>query len=227
MAVVLALGIVLALLAYPAKTAVADEDNGGGAELFGSPHLRDFDDARMSWIRRCSQAAVAEFAVGWALDSGAESEEVFHCLLANADLVGPQRASDAETSARYHPPFVNGWSLRGDPARLPEALIRTATKVLIVAGGEGIEGLLHLADDRFLVSVGYATYIGIYLLSVESHRVVYLTDGFAVAIEDPAVPTFRVSGSSSYFKGAAASGSTPSSPTRARSLICSPPKAAA
>ena len=52
--------------------------------------------------------------------------------------------------------------------------------------------------------MGFATHTRIYKLSAESHRAVYLTNGHPIEVEDPDIPTFRVSGRKSYFnKGGA------------------------
>ena len=198
--------LLAAILALAALAAVADEDRAVAVELFGSPYLRDFDDLRMIWIRQCSHAAVSDTDVGWVVDSGIESETVFLCLLAKTDRMELQQISNTDVSAVYLPPFNNGYPLRGPSSwKQPEAMIRTTTKVLIVSGGDtGIEGLLHVADDLFLVSVGFATHIKIYKLSAENHKAVYLTDGYTIDVEDPDIPTFRVGGRKSYFnKGGA------------------------
>ena len=168
---------VIAVLALAAQTAVADEGGTFAEELFGSPHLRDFDDLRMIWIRQCSYAAVSETDVGWVVDSGTESETVFLCLLAKADPMELQQISDTDVSALYLPPFNNGFSLRGRSWKQPEAIIRTATKVASASWkGGGWKGAAYIINTDGETEWTTKLYIGSFNRVRYKVRAVYADD---------------------------------------------------
>ena len=119
------------------------------------------------------------------------------CFLSDVELVTRVERRDAISSGAgtpvhhqamvYRPPYDNGFTLRGRPVKIPEAIVVSDTAVTIVpsSGDSGVEDLQHVSGHDYLIQIGMATHSRVYVINSESGEADYLTNGFSVIIEDP------------------------------------------
>lgn len=138
------------------------------------------------------------------------------CFLSDVELVTRVKRRDAingdddgsvhHRAMVYLPSHNNGITMRGEPVKIPEAIMVSDTTVTIVpsSGDYGVEDMQHVSGQGFLIQIGMVTHSRIYVVDTDSGESDYLTNGSSVMIEDPDAPKFRVNGYKSYFKGGGA-----------------------
>ena len=87
----------------------------------------------------------------------------------------------------YLPPFPNSHSPRNaSPVRVPEALIRTGERILIVSGARGdlgIECVKPVSEHSFVAQLGYLTHSTVFHVIPDNMESVYVTNGHVAEIQ--------------------------------------------
>ena len=166
------------------------------------------------WIESCTDLPVLvvdQDLVLYSIDVEDGREPIARCLLSKADRVERQSSSDAGVVTMYLPPFANHNDLRdGSPLRVPEALIRTEARILIISGtyGDfGLEYVQHVSENSLVAQIGWGmTHTRVYHVIANKPESVYVTNGHIVDVWDRKSGCFLivVEDHKSYFSGGGA-----------------------
>ena len=142
------------------------------------------------WIESCTDLPVLvvdQDLILYYIDVERGHEEIIQCLLSKVSRVMEACGADGGTNAMYLPPFPNSQSPRdGSPVRVPEALIRTGERILIVSGARGdlgIECVQPVSENSFVVQLGYLTHSRVFYVDPDSMESVYVTNGHVAEID--------------------------------------------
>lgn len=157
-----------------------------------------------NWIRGCTESRIAvvqrDLLVLYAVESGADADEVVQCLLSGRNPTFPNGGGEG---AEHHPsPFDVALFDDGSGSGIFEALIQTDTRVVVVsspASVGGIEKIGFVSGFAYVAQTSHHTHVRSHLGFADSAELAYLTNG-VVEILDREALTFRVHDRKSYFR---------------------------
>lgn len=171
----------------------------------GSPDYIDRSiQQHKSRIKSCSDSRIAvgrEGLVTYTIELGSNGDGVIRCLLSGRDAIAGSQISDSQAAVVYPSPFDVITLGDGPHRQMPEVLLRTDTRVLIVSGVEsdyGVTRVRHVSGNTFVVQAGNTTHDRVYLVFGDGGNVTYLTNG-DVDVVDAEQFVFLVKGRKSYF----------------------------
>ena len=136
------------------------------------------------WIEDCTDLSVSvarQDLILYYIEVERDGGEVVYCLLSTGRRVVEKSLSLNDSAAMFLPPFPNGYDLRtGSPTTVPEALIRSGERVLVVSapyGDFGIERIEPLSGNSYLVQVGYVSHSRVFHVTSDRAEAFFLTSG--------------------------------------------------
>lgn len=167
------------------------------------------------WIEYCTDLSVSvaiarQDLILYYIEVERDSGEVVYCLLSTGRGVVEKSLSLDNSAAMFLPPFPNGYDLRtGSPTTVPEALIRTEERVLVVSapyGDFGIERIEPVSGNSYLVQVGYVSHSRVFHVTSDRAEAFFLTSGRVAEVTCSEDESFRIHVEShkGYFEGGGA-----------------------
>ena len=143
------------------------------------------------WIESCTDLpvlVVSQDLVLYSIDVEDGLEPIVKCLLSKVDPVARQSSSDVGVTM-YLPPFANYNEPKdGNPLKVPEALIRTEARILIISGifGDyGLDYVQRVSENSLVAQIGWGmTHTRVYHVIANKPESVYVTNGDIVDIWD-------------------------------------------
>jgi hypothetical protein len=163
----------------------------------------------MNWIQSCTNSGISVERSGlivYAIELELGDGDTIPCLLSGREANAGIPVSDGEAVVTYLSPIDVVILGDGPRRQMPEALIQSDNKALIVSAVEsdrGITRIIHVSSDVFIVQSGYSTHDRAYLVLAHSGRSSYLTNG-EVEVVDREKLLFRVKDYKSYFRSGGA-----------------------
>ena len=143
------------------------------------------------WIESCTDLpvlVVSQDLVLYSIDVEDGLEPIAKSLLSKVDPVARQSSSDVGVTM-YLPPFANYNEPKdGNPLKVPEALIRTEARILIISGifGDfGLDYVQRVSENSLVAQIGWGmTHTRVYHVIANKPESVYVTNGDIVDIWD-------------------------------------------
>ena len=158
----------------------------------------DSTSQHVSWIKNCSLNPVFivdEDLIVYVTDVGAESGDVIDCL----NIQGIPDLGDGKFLIFPSPIDIIIGIETGKERPMPEALVRSGNKLLVVAGTKsdhGVTGVQRISGDTFLVKTSYWTHSRNYLVFGSTGSSRYLENGNIKTVNGKLIAY----GMKSYFK---------------------------